>query len=95
MKTPADFEQFHRQNPHVYKCLVSLARQWVTVTGRDKLGIGALYERARWEFAMTTTDTDYKLNNDYRAYYSRLIMRNEGLHGLFNLRSSKADGWMA
>jgi hypothetical protein len=89
------FEQFHQDNLHVYSTLVRLAKQWVAHTGRGKLGIGALYERARWEIAIQTKDPDYRLNNNFRAFYARLMMHNEPeLRGLFELRSSEADEWL-
>lgn len=90
------FEQFHAANPNVYRVLVALAREWVRRTGRLKLGIATLYERARWDLAIVTDDPDYKLNNDHRAYYARLIMRQErDLTGLFDLRRSpEADQWI-
>jgi hypothetical protein len=89
------FEEFHRDNPHVYQTLVKLAREWVNQTGRHKLGIKTLYERARWEIALQTGDPDYQLNNNWTAYYSRLIMRREhDLDGLFDLRISEADQWI-
>jgi hypothetical protein len=68
----------------------------VSRTGRHKLGIKTLYERARWEIALATTDADFKLNNNFTAWYSRLIMAQEpDLAGLFDLRTSKADLWIA
>lgn len=94
--TAARFDEFHAANPKVYDTLVELARLWVLRTGRSKLGIGALYERARWEIALATGDPDFKLNNNFRAYYARLIMRREAdLDGLFELRASEADEWIA
>ena len=90
------FDRFHADNPKVYETLVALARQWVARTGRHKLGIATLFERTRWEIALATTDADFKLNNSYRAYYARLIMRREpDLAGLFDLRASEADQWIA
>ena len=90
------FDRFHADNPKVYETLVRLAREWVGRTGRHKLGIATLFERARWEIALATTDADFKLNNSYRAYYARLIMRREpDLSGLFDLRASEADQWIA
>lgn len=89
------FERFHAENPRVYRTLVALARQWVQRTGRRKLGIASLYERTRWEIALATSDPDYKLNNNFKAYYARLIMYAEGdLDGLFDLRSAEADEWL-
>lgn len=96
MSISAKFDEFHRDNPQVYRILVELARQWVKGTGRYKLGIGALYERARWEIAIRTSDPDYKINNNFRAFYARLIMHREiDLAGLFELRTSEADDWLA
>lgn len=93
--TAEKFEEFHVENPRVYETLVRLARQWVQRTGRHKLGIGALYERARWEIALATSDPEFKINNNFRAFYARLIMRDHpDLDGLFELRSSEADEWI-
>lgn len=89
------FEEFHRENPRVYRTLVELARAWVQKTGRHELGIASLYERARWELVLATNDPDFKLNNDFRAYYARLIMIQESdLQDLFELRKSAADSWL-
>lgn len=92
--TAARFDEFHRANPDVYRTLVRLAREWVNSTGRSKVGIGALYEVARWQIAIATNDPDFKLNNDFRAYFARMIMTQEpDLADLFELRRSKADQW--
>lgn len=89
------FEIFHRENPHVYRVLVRLAREWVQSTGKHKLGIKSLFEVARWQLAIETSDPDYKLNNNYTAFYARLIHAQEpDLDGLFNVRASEADFWM-
>lgn len=89
------FEAFHRENPHVYRTLVRLAREWVNSTGRHKLGIKTLYERARWDIAIATSAPDFKLNNNFTAFYARLIQKQEpDLDGLFNVRASEADAWL-
>lgn len=93
--TAAAFEDFNRNNSHVYTTLVRLAREWVNQTGQHKLGIKTLYERARWEIAVTTNSPDYQLNNNFTAYFARLIMaRERDLDGLFDLRASEADNWI-
>jgi len=89
------FEQFHSNNPIVYRTLVRLVREWVNRTGRRKLGIKTLYERARWEIALETGDPECRLNNNFTAFYARLIMANNpDLDGIFDLRASAADEWM-
>jgi len=79
----------------VYRTLVRLAREWVNQTGQHRLGIKTLYERARWEIAITTNSPDYQLNNNFTAYYARLIQKQEpDLDGMFQLRASAADNWI-
>ena len=86
------FAKFHQDNPHVYSMLVSLARGLQARRPR-KLGIGMLFEVLRWQYyVQTDTDEEYKLNNNYRAQYARLIMEQEpDLHEAFNTRPSQAD----
>lgn len=94
--TAQRFEEFHEANPHVYTTLTRLAREWVAATGRHHLGISVLFERARWDLAIATNSADFKLNNNYRAFYARLIMwRETDLAALFDLRVSAADEWIA
>lgn len=94
--TSKRFEEFHRDNPMVYATLCRLARSWVRRhDGRRKLGINSLVEVVRWEFAMQTTDTEYKINNNYAPYYARLLMEEQSdLWGLFDTRASAADEWI-
>lgn len=71
------FAEFHEQNPHVYEMLRRLALD-AARHGR-KLGIAMLFEVLRWQYAMNTNDqaSEFKLNNNYRAFYARLLMERE------------------
>lgn len=83
------FREFDQAHPEVYRQLVTLARQWMSV-GHAKLGIATLFEKLRWEWHVNgLRDTDgYKLNNNYRALYARKIMNlNPDLDGLFETRT--------
>lgn len=83
------FWEFHRANPHVYAELARLAREWVARTG-GKLGIAMLFERARWELALQTRGGVFRLNNNHRAFYARLLMQREpDLAASFDLRRQK------
>jgi len=86
------FEDFHRENPQVYATLVRLAREWRVHRGRRaKIGIGALWERARWELNLHTQGSAFKLNNNLRSRYSRLISAQEpDLADLFETRQLRA-----
>jgi len=90
-KTPQErFEEFHRANPSVYQELRRLALI-LKNRGHKRIGISMLFEQMRWQWYATTTDvTGFKLNNNYRAYYARMLMENEeGLDGFFTIRESK------
>lgn len=95
LTTAERFEQFHAENPAVYRVLCRLAREWIARTGRHQLAIATLVERARWEILLATNDPDYKINNNFRSYYARLLMAQEpDLADLFELRRSIADEWI-
>jgi hypothetical protein len=87
-----DFKQFHFEHPEVYTQLVSLARQWQR-NGTAKLGIATLFEVLRWNSHLNPDkDGGYKLNNNYRALYARLIMEQEqDLNGLFEIRERTTE----
>jgi hypothetical protein len=86
------FDEFHSKNPHVYTRLVEMARRWKTMTGESKVGIGMLFEVLRWDSGTkVATQEPFKLSNDFRSRYSRLIMENEpDLRGVFNTRQLEA-----
>lgn len=84
------FWEFHQANPAVYYALVSLARQ-AREAGKKRVGIAMLYERARWDLWVQTHGDDYRLNNNFRSYYARLIMSNEpDLARIFETRRLRA-----
>lgn len=84
------FWKFHAENPDVYDELVALSKQLIAA-GRTKYGIGALFEIVRFHRAIKTTDPVFKLNNNYRALYARLIIKNlPEFEDFFELRVRKA-----
>lgn len=83
------FEAFHQANPHVYEQLVELALG-LKRRGHRRYSIAGLFEVLRYNHALRTHGDDFKLNNNYRALYSRLIMRKEPrLHGFFETRKRR------
>lgn len=84
----AKFEKFHADHPEVYDELLGLARQ-MYAAGRKKIGIGMLWEVLRWHRTLrgVEDDTGYKLNNNYRSRYVRLMIEREPeFDGFFELR---------
>lgn len=85
----AAFAQFHAENPQVYAELRKLSFD-LKRRGRERYGIKALFEVLRFHRAMTTNDPDFKLNNNYHAFYARLLMEQEpGLKGFFETREHR------
>lgn len=87
----ARFERFHEENPHVYELLVHLARE-ARREGIQKTSMSLLFEVARWTRMLKTNEDSFKLSNDYRSRYARLIMEQEpDLSGLFETRPLTSD----
>ena len=86
------FLVFHRANPHVYESLKQLALDLVN-RGHETIGIGMIYEVCRWQQYLRTSDPQgFKLNNDFRAPFARMLMRCEPrLANVFEIRHSKVD----
>ena len=81
------FEQFHEANPYVFDALVALADEWNGSTGGARCGIGMLYETLRFRRGIVTRGEEFKLNNNYRSRYARLIVeRRPDLAELFETR---------
>jgi hypothetical protein len=82
------FAAFHAANPQVYGALRSLALS-MRRRGVRKAGIGQLFEVLRWQYALQTKGADFKLNNNFRSFYARLLDNEPELHGLFELRMQR------
>lgn len=79
---------FHEANPAVFEELRSIALGLVA-KGHKHFGIRLCWEVARWQRMLKTTDTEsaWKLNDHYHAFYARLLMEREPeLAGVFELR---------
>ena len=92
----ARFLKFHAANPEVYNNLVRLAREFRRKAHNHnrKMGIACLYEVLRWNYYMSVDmgEEDFKLSNDFRAPYARLIMQQEpDLQDAFNTKTSIVD----
>ena len=83
----AQFGAFHALNPWVYEHLVRMTYD-LKARGNNRVGMGMLFEVLRWQAAMSTTGIDFKLNNNFRSRYARLIMANhEQLNGIYETRT--------
>lgn len=83
------FKVFDTANPNVYRLLeaAALAAQR---TGAPRIGIAKLVEDIRYNPTIATTSEPFKLNNNFRALYARLLVhRHPSLQPLFVLRERR------
>ena len=84
------FVAFNAANPHVYETLRKMALA-AKRAGRQRGGVKAMLEVLRWS-SITTRGEDWKINNDFAPFYSRLLKRNNPeLVDFFADRESEAD----
>lgn len=91
MKTKTRFEQFHKDNPQVYRELERLTREWFS-KGNPHASIQMLWEVLRWEVGIDTTSSEpFKFNNNFRPHYARLLTdRNPHWADRFSFRHMNA-----
>lgn len=68
------FEAFHALNPWV---CAELERMTADCIGArfSKIGIGMLFEIVRYRYGRATVGDDFRLNNDFRSRYVRLLLQ--------------------
>ena len=89
--TPEErFEAFHAAHPEVYRELRRRAFL-LQQRGWKRYSIKGIWEVMRFDFAMSwgRPSGGFKLNNNYTAYYARLLMEREPeLEGFFETRGN-------
>jgi hypothetical protein len=84
---------FHAQHPMVWNLFDRFT--WDRINrGFKNYSVNAIFERIRWETDQAQTKRDFKLNNNYRAFYARAWMKaNPEYDGFFRTRvqTSKED----
>jgi hypothetical protein len=89
---PEKFVAYHRDNPQIYDKFVEIAIKAIVVKKFKNLSAEFIFNIIRWETPITAVNDIYKINNNYKAFYSRLFMVQYPQHeGFFRTRESKAD----
>lgn len=70
----ARFKLFHADNPHIYE-LLELHIEAKIANGAKRIGISQLVEEMRYDPDIKTRGIDFKVNNDFRSRYSRLLIQ--------------------
>lgn len=87
----AQFEAFHEFNPWVLRALEKLTADYLK-RGHTRVGIGMLFEVLRWRYAAATEGDEFRLNNNFRSRYVRLLIeRHPEWAPVFEVRSLRTD----
>ena len=81
---------WHKENPHVYDTFEKYAFD-VIDAGKKKTSAWLIINRIRWEYEIETKGSEFKISNDYIAYYSRLFMAYHPEHQIFNIKPFKHE----
>ena len=66
------FLAYHRQNPAIYQAFKQKA-QALLKSGRKKYGAKAIMEVVRYEYNIQHPKHEFKISNNYTAYYARAL----------------------
>jgi hypothetical protein len=89
-KLEAAFWEEHAKRPHVYELFCRFTN-YAIERGRRNFSVSIIIERIRWETNIERGEDGFKINNNHRAYYARLWMRNHPEHeGFFRTRELRA-----
>jgi len=83
--------EWHRANPHVYELFKSFTFQAID-RGHKRLSAWLVVNRIRWETAVETNGEDFKISNNFIAYYARLFMEEHPRYrGFFRTKPLKEE----
>ena len=78
--------EWHKENPQVWQYFEKFALEAVGL-GRKKVSHWLIINRIRWEVTIVTTGSDFKISNDYIAFYARHWRETYPMHkDLFNIK---------
>ena len=63
--------EWHKANPDVWRLFERFSLEAIQ-RGRKRISHWLIINRIRWETAIVTTGCDFKISNDYIAFYARL-----------------------
>ena len=87
----SEFLKYHDANPSIWKAFERKTFEAMQ-RGFRNYGVGAIFELLRWESGVSADGDEFKLNNNWRAYYARLFEAKYPQHkGFFRNRKSRAD----
>lgn len=89
--TIEEFEVYHAENPEIYEAYKKFTFQAIAA-GRKYFSSEMVINRLRWYTTIETKNDQFKINNNYKAFYSRLFEKDHPQYaGFFRKRASIAD----
>ena len=84
------FEKFDAENPHIYDLFCKYTNDAIK-SGKDRMSHWLVANRIRWDAeVLTNTDEQYKISNDFIAFYARKFMKDYPQHeGFFKIKEMK------
>jgi len=83
--------EWHKANPDVWTLFERFSLEAIQ-RGRNKISHWLIINRIRWETAIVTTGKDFKISNDYIAFYARLWIAKYPQHkDLFTIKKMKGE----
>jgi len=81
--------KWHKDNPKVYDLFEQFTNEAIQ-RGHKKLSAWLIINRVRWETSIVTSGSDFKISNDFIAYYSRhFMLLNPKYDGFFTTKKMK------
>lgn len=68
--------EYDQINPHVFELFKKYSRIALEA-GRDQYSANAIFERIRWHTDIETKGEEFKISNNYRAFYARKLMAED------------------
>ena len=91
MLNQADFNIYHEENPQVYEAFKKFTFQAIA-KGRKYFSSEMVINRLRWYTQVESNSDIFKINNNYKAFYSRKFEEDFPKYkGFFRKRRSVAN----
>jgi hypothetical protein len=86
-----DWEDFHRENPMIWQYFEKFSFEAIAKR-RKKISHWLIINRIRWEVYVVTTGEEFKISNNYIAFYARLWRETYPQHKeLFNIKAMAGE----
>ena len=85
------FNEYDQSNPQVWQLFKQFARD-AYQAGHGRFSAQSIIERIRWKTSVETRGGEFKINNDFAAFYARKYHEAfPQLDGFFQPRESQAE----